>query len=175
MINSFSFMDAAQFKAEVFCWKDLLYRLALRLLNNSSEAEDAVQHTMMNMWQRKDDLNKIENLKPFVIKALKNDCINRLKKEKTIERHHGQFGKIQSFSTEVSNGNMIEIIKGEINKLPEKQRLIIQLCDVEGLDIKEIAGIVNIDEGAVRTNLSRARQKVKLQIIKLQEYEERKL
>jgi len=168
-------MDAAQFKAEVFCWKDLLYRLALRLLNNASEAEDAVQHTMMNMWQKKDELNRIENIRAFLIKALKNDCLNRLQQGKTIERHHGQFGKMQPFSTEVSNGNMVEIIKEEINKLPQKQRLIIQLSDVEGFDTKEIAGIVDIDEGAVRTNLSRARQKVKMQIIKLQEYEERKL
>lgn len=168
-------MEAAQFKAEVFCWKDLLYRLALRLLNNPSEAEDAVQHTMMNMWQKKDELNRVENVRAFVIKSLRNDCFSRLKKEKTIERLHGQIGKMQPLSTEDSNGNMVEIIQEEINKLPEKQRLIIHLRDVEGLDIKEIAGIVDIDEGAVRTNLSRARQKVKMQIIKLRAYEERKL
>ncbi len=168
-------MEAAQFTAEVFCWKDLLYRLALRLLNNPSEAEDAVQHTMMKMWQKKDELNRIENLRAFVIKALKNDCLNRLEKEKIFERHHGAFGKMQSLSTEVSNENMVEIIKDEISKLPGKQKLIIQLCDVEGFDTKEIAGIVDIDEGAVRTNLSRARQKIKMQIIKLKEYEERKL
>ena len=168
-------MEAAQFKAEVFCWKDLLYRLALRLLNNTTEAEDAVQHTMMKMWQRKDELNRMENIRAFVIEALKNDCLNRLKKEKTIERHHEQFAKMRSLSTENSNGNMVAIIKDEINNLPQKQRLIIQLCDVEGFPIKEIAGIVDIDEGAVRTNLSRARQKVKMQIRKLQAYEERKL
>ena len=94
-------METAQFKAEVFCWKDLLYRLALRMLNNTSEAEDAVQHTMMNMWQKKDELNRIENVRAFVIKALKNDCLNRLKKEKTIEWHHGQFGKMQSLCSQV--------------------------------------------------------------------------
>ena len=131
-------METSQFKAEVFCWKDLLYRLALRMLNNTSEAEDAVQHTMMNMWQKKDELNRIENVRAFVIKALKNDCLNRLKKEKTIEWHRGQFGKMQSLSTETSNGNIVEIIKDEINKLPQKQRLIIQLYDVEGFDTKEI-------------------------------------
>ena len=168
-------MDAAQFKAEIFCWKDLMYRLALRLLNDNAEAEDAVQHTMMKMWQKKDELKKLENARAFVIKALQNDCLNRLKKVKTIERHHGQFGKMQSLSTEVSQGNMVEIIKVEISKLPEKQRVIIQLCDVEGFEIKEIAEIVEIEEGAVRTNLSRARQKVKMQIVKLQAYEERKL
>ena len=168
-------MDAAKFKAEIFCWKDLMYRLALRILNNAAEAEDVVQQTMMKMWQRKDELNGIENVRAFIIKAMQNDCLNRLKKVKTIERHHGQFGKMQTLTTEITQGNMVEIIKGEINKLPEKQRIIIQLCDVEGFDTKEIAEIVEIDEGAVRTNLSRARQKVKLQIIKLQEYEERKL
>lgn len=168
-------MDAVKFKAEVFCWKDLMYRLALRLVNNSAEAEDAVQQTMMKMWQKKDELNGIENVRAFVIKALQNDCLNRLKKVKTIERHHVQFGKMQTLSTEISSGNMIEIVKGEINKLPEKQRMIIQLCDVEGFDTNEIAEIVEIDEGAVRTNLCRARQKIKMQIIKLQVYEERKL
>ena len=168
-------MDAARFKAEVFCWKDLLYRLALRLLNNAAEAEDAVQHIMMKMWQKKNELNGIENIKAFVIKALQNDCLNRLKKEQTILRHHGQFGKMQSLSTEVSQGNMVELIKGAINKLPEKQRMTIHLCDVEGFDTKETAALLDIDEGAVRTNLSRARQKIKMQIIKLQAYEERKL
>lgn len=168
-------MDVVRFKAEVFCWKDLLYRLALRLLNNASEAEDAVQHIMMKMWQKKDELNGIENVKAFVIKALQNDCLNRLKKEQTIIRHHGQFGKTQSLSTEVSQGNMVALIKGAINKLPEKQKMAIHLCDVEGFDTKEIAGLLEIDEGAVRTNLSRARQKIKMQIIKLQEYEDRKL
>lgn len=168
-------MDAARFKAEVFCWKDLLYRLALRLLNNASEAEDAVQHIMMKMWQKKDELNGIENIKAFVIKALQNDCLNRLKKEQTIIRHHGQFGKTQSLYTEISQDNMIDLVKGAINKLPERQRITIHLCDVEGFDTKEIAELLEIDEGAVRTNLSRARQKIKMQIINLQEYEERKL
>jgi DNA-directed RNA polymerase specialized sigma24 family protein len=46
---------------------------------------------------------------------------------------------------------------------------------VEGFDTKEIATLLDIDEGAVRTSLSRARQKIKMQIIKLQAYEERKL
>lgn len=168
-------MDAAQFKAGVFCWKDLLYRLALRLLKNTAEAEDAVQQTMMKMWQKKDELKGIENLRAFVIRSLHNDCLNRLKKEQTISRHYGTFGKIQNVVTQVNTGNMVDIIKKEINRLPEKQRMIIQLCDVEGFDTKEVAEIVDIDEGAVRTNLSRARQKVKMQMIKLQEYEERKL
>lgn len=168
-------MDAAQFKAEVFCLKNLLFRLALRMLNNTAEAEDAVQQTMLKMWKKKDDLNRIENLRAFVIKALQNDCLNRLKKEQTSIRHHGQFSKTQPLSTEISEEGMVKIIKDEINKLPEKQKLIIQLSDVEGFDTKEIAVIAEIDEGAVRTNLSRARQKIKMYIIKLQEYEERKL
>ena len=168
-------MDAVRFKAEVFCWKDLLYRLALQILHNTSEAEDAVQHIMMKMWQKKDELNSIQNLRAFVIKALQNECFNQLKKGQTIIRHHGQFGKTQSLSTELSQGNLVELIKGEINKLPEKQRMTIHLCDVEGFDTKETAELLDIDEGAVRTNLSRARQKIKMKIIKLQEYDERKL
>ena len=168
-------MDAAQFKDEIFCWKDLLFRLALRLLNDVSEAEDAVQHTMMKMWQKKGELKHIENVKGFVIKSLQNDCLNRLKKERVLIRHHGQFGQTQSLSAEISQGDLVAMIRGAINRLPEKQKLAMHLCDVEGFGIREIAVLLDLDEGAVRTNLSRARQKIKAQIIKLQAYEERKL
>ena len=127
------------------------------------------------MWQKKDSLDSIQPLRPFVIKVLQNDCFNRLKRQQTIGRHNLQIGKMQPTETRFSGENTIEIIKQEINKLPEKQRLIIHLCDVEGFDRKEVAAIADIDEVAVRVNLSRARKKIKEQIEKIRQYEERQL
>ena len=83
-------MDAAQFKAAVFWRRDLLYRLALRLLNNSAETEDAVQQTMMKLWQKKEALNETKNLKSFVIKTLQNDCQKYCQPLKT---NHGRSGR----------------------------------------------------------------------------------
>ena len=168
-------MDAVRFKAEVFVLKDLLYRLALRLLNDDAEAQDAVQQVMMKLWQKRESLGHIEHLRAFVIKSLQNDCLNRLKKAETVARHYKHLGKMQQHATQAFPGNMVDIIKNEISKLPDKQRVVIQLSDVEGFDTKEIAEIVEMDEGAVRANLSRARQKIKAQIEKIKIYEERQL
>jgi len=168
-------MDAVRFKVEVFALKDLLYRLAMRLLNNDADAQDAVQQVMMKLWQIREGLGDIVHLRAFVIKSLQNDCLNRLKREQTVARHYQQLGKKQQEVTQAFPGNMVEIIINEINKLPEKQRVVIQLCDVEGFDAKEIAEIVEMDEGAVRANLSRARKKIKAQIQKITKYEERQL
>ena len=168
-------MDALRFKAEVFVLKDLLYRLAMRLLNNDADAQDAVQQLMMKLWQKREGLADVVHLRSFVTKALQNDCFNRLKKDQTVARHYQQIAAIQQHTRQVVPGNMVQIIINEINKLPEKQRVVIHLSDVEGFDAKEIAEIVEMDEGAVRANLSRARKKIKIQIQKITSYEERQL
>lgn len=168
-------MDATRFKTEIFGLKDLLYRVALRIVGNAFEAEDAVQQVMLKLWQKREGLAEIENIKAFVITSLKNECLNRIKKEQTFNRHHYAAGRSQQDFMQPQAGNTIEIIKKEINKLPDKQRLIIQLCDVEGLNAVEAAELLEMESSAVRVNLSRARKKVKEQIIKIQVYEERQL
>ncbi len=168
-------MNVARFKVEVFALKNVLYRIAMRLLCNAAEAEDAVQNTMMKMWQIREELDEKDQLSAYVIRCLQNDCLNRLKRSQTISLHHKVIEKQQPDHTHILNGNMIEIIKTEINKLPEKQRLIIQLLDVEGFETREVASILQIDENAVRVNLFRARKKVKMKLQKIKEYEAKQL
>ena len=57
-----------------------------------------------------------------------------------------------------------------INGLPEKQRLVIHLRDIEGKSYKEIAVVLNLTEEQVKVNLFRARQKVKQQFINIESY-----
>ena len=66
---------------------------------------------------------------------------------------------------------MKEQIIGFINELPEKQKAVIHLKDVEDFDVAEIAEILEMEQNAVRVNLMRARQKVKEQILKLMDFE----
>lgn len=70
---------------------------------------------------------------------------------------------------------MREQILGFINQLPQKQKMVIHLKDVEEYEISEISEIMEMEENAVRVNLMRARQKVKESINKLYEYENRQI
>ena len=69
--------------------------------------------------------------------------------------------------------NLKEKIINFINELPEKQKMVIHLKDVEEYEVSEISEILEMEENAVRVNLMRARQKVKEQITQLMNYEQR--
>ena len=167
-------MNQETFKHTVFNLKDEMYRFAKRFLYSADESEDVVQELMLKFWQMKDQLAQYDNIKSYVMRAVKNECLNRLK-------HHDvklgfvsmQTGRTEYYKNEVNN--LKDHILNFINQLPEKQKMVIHLKDVEEYDIKEICSIMDLEENAVRVNLMRARQKVKEKISQLFEYENRAL
>ncbi|WP_343565158.1 sigma-70 family RNA polymerase sigma factor [Sphingobacterium sp.] len=162
-------MNQEQFKNTVFVHKDKLFRFAKRILVDDDEAFDAVQNVMMRLWQAKDKLYQYKNLEAFCMQSVKNEALNRIKRDKV----RTDFAEQQQLisTTENAVGNTKEIILEMINSLPEKQRLVMHLRDVEDYDIEEISEVLEMGESAVRVNLMRARQKVKEQLTKLFDYE----
>ncbi|MDR2205078.1 MAG: sigma-70 family RNA polymerase sigma factor [Flavobacteriaceae bacterium] len=162
------------FRDTVFCLKDEMYRFAKKFVMSADEAEDVVQDLMMKFWQTKEKIAEYENLKSFAMKCVKNECLNRLK-------HHNvksEFAELQQHRSEIYKpevNNMKEQILIFINRLPEKQKSVIHLKDVEEYEISEISEILEMEENAVRVNLMRARQKVKEQITNLMNYEHRQI
>lgn len=165
-------MNQQTFQTTVFIYKDKLFRLAKRLLVSQDEAFDAVQNVMVKLWQMKDELHQYKNMEAFTMQCIKNECFNRLKHAEVVENH-----KVQVFDTpktdHFAGDNTKEIILKMIGALPQKQQMVIHLKDVEEYEISEIADIMEMEENAVRINLMRARQKIKVQLEKLFEYEQR--
>ena len=167
-------MTHAIFKDTVFCLKDEMYRFAKRFVLSSDEAEDVVQDLMMKFWQKKEELANFGNLKSYALKSVKNECLNRLKHH-DVKLGFADFQMHRSELYQVDTNNLKEQIIGFINQLPEKQKAVIHLKDVEEYEISEIAEMLEIEENAVRVNLMRARQKIKEQITKLMNYENRQI
>lgn len=167
-------MTQETFRNTVFILRDEMFRFAKRFVMSSDEAEDVVQDLMINFWQKKEELSTLGNLKSYALKAVRNECLNRLK-------HHDvklgfadlQLHRSELYSMEVNN--LKEHIINFINHLPEKQKMVIHLKDVEEYEVSEISQIMEIEENAVRVNLMRARQKVKEQISQLMSYEQRQI
>lgn len=165
-------MTHEAFKNTVFCHKDEMYRFAKRFVMSSDEAEDVVQDLMMKFWQKKEELAAFGNLKSYALKSVKNECLNRLKHH-TVKMGFADFQMHRSELYQLETNNMKEQIVGFINRLPEKQKAVIHLKDVEEFEVSEIAEMLEMEENAVRVNLMRARQKVKEQIQKLMDFENR--
>ena len=162
------------FRDSVFCLKDEMYRFAKKFVVSSDEAEDVVQDLMLKFWQMKDKMSDYGNLKSFVMRCVKNECLNRLKHDE-VKRSFAQLQIHQNDRCRPEVNNMKELVLEYIGTLPEKQKAVIHLKDVEEYDIPEIAEIMQMEENAVRVNLMRARQKVKEQITKLLHYEQRSI
>jgi RNA polymerase sigma-70 factor (ECF subfamily) len=167
-------MTQETFRNTVFILRDEMFRFAKRFVMSSDEAEDVVQDLMIKFWQKKEELSTLGNLKSYALKSVRNECLNRLK-------HHDiklgfadlQLHRSELYSMEVNN--LKEHIINFINHLPEKQKMVIHLKDVEEYEVSEISQIMEIEENAVRVNLMRARQKVKEQISQLMSYEQRQI
>jgi RNA polymerase sigma-70 factor (ECF subfamily) len=84
-----------------------------------------------------------------------------------------QIHRSELYSMDINN--LKEHIIGFINELPEKQKMVIHLKDVEEYEVSEISEMLEMEENAVRVNLMRARQKVKEQISQLMNYEQRSI
>ena len=166
-------MNAIKFEKEVYIIKDKLYRFANRILNNSDEAEDVVQDLLSKFWENRKNLNKYKNIEAYAMQATKNICFDKIRHLKVLDNSHTEIKQTGSlhYSDDVNEKKeMQELIRKSINNLPEKQKLVMHLRDIEGYSFEEMEKVLNIDIVALRVNLSRARKKVREEILKTVNY-----
>ncbi len=159
-------MNSDKFKLEVLPLKNKLYRFAVRLLDNPEDAQDTVQEVFIKLWNIRDKLYEINSLEAFSMKVTKNHCLDKLKTRKTvsIERTKSLYFKPNEDDDAEKQTEMkdaVKYIKKLISDLPEQQKMIIQLRDVEGYEFEEIEQALDINVNTIRVNLSRARKKIR--------------
>ena len=154
--------------------KDKLFRLALRITFDRAEAEDVVQDTMIRVWNKREEWTQFGSIEAYCLTVAKNLAIDRSQKKEAqnveLTPEMEEESEISGPYDQLVNNERMSIIHRLINELPEKQRLIMQLRDIEGESYKEIAKILNLTEEQVKVNLCRARQKVKQRYLEIDEY-----
>ena len=154
-------------------FKDKLFRIAKRLLVSHEEAEDATQEVIVKLWNRKDRLNEYKSVEALAVTMTKNYCLDQLKSKRAqnLKLVHSNYrdwnaGIEQKIDAE-DDTNWISTI---VEKLPENQKLVFQLRDIEGHEFEEIATMLEISEINARVLLSRARKTIKEILIKKHDY-----
>lgn len=166
-------MKQTEFLNVVMPLKDKLYRLAKRLLVSREEAEDATQEVLMKLWSKRENMGEYKSIEAFAMTMTKNFCLDRLKSKQAgnLKLVHSNFTDESSslqrqLEAEDSVGWMEKIMKG----LPEQQKLVLQLRDVEQYEFEEICELLDMKPTAVRVTLSRARKTVRDELIKRHNY-----
>ena len=165
-------MKQQEFLETVLPIKDKLFRIAKRLLVSKDEAEDAVQEVFLKLWKGKEKINQYRSAEAFAITMTKNYCLDRLKSRQAsnLKIVHSNYEGTQNLEKQIEASDGVEKVFEIMNTLPDLQKLVLHLRDVEQQEFSEIAKTLNITETAVRVNLSRARKKVRDQMIKKYNY-----
>lgn len=167
-------METLDFRRDILPLKDKLFRLALRITFDRAEAEDIVQETLIRVWSKRDEWPQFSSVEAYCLTVARNLAIDRSERmearnvELTAEAE--QMPDASSPHERLVGKERLQLLHRLIARLPEKQRTVLQLRDVEEKSYKEIAGILNISEEQVKVNLFRARQKVKQQFIDIDNY-----
>lgn len=168
-------MDLEFFETQVLPAKNKLYRFALRLLANEEEAKDVVQEVLIRVWRDQGKAEEVQNWEAWCMRITKNLSLDRLRL--TQRRATGPLS--ENLEVHDQNGTPHETTERQesmqrINQLmatlPEKQRQVIHLRDVEGYSYHEICDILELDMNQVKVSLFRARNAIKAKLIKLNAY-----
>ena len=166
-------MNQKEFLDRVLPFRDKVFRLAKRLLVSSDEAEDATQELYLKLWKNKSKIESYRNVEAFAMMMTKNYCLDQLKSKRAgnLSLVHSNYKDENiSLQRDIENKDSTDIIKEMINDLPEKQKIIIQLRDIENYEFKEIGEIMDMEATAIRVSLSRARKTIREKFIKKQNY-----
>lgn len=139
----------------VIKYSDILYRICIVILCNEQDAQDAIQETFCRYLEKKPEFRDKEHEKAWLIRVATNISRDMIR----FRIRHPKVS-IDDVENTLVAPEQKEILK-ELLELPVKQKTVIYLYYVEGYHIKEIADILGITEGAVKTRLLRGRKQMR--------------
>jgi len=164
-------MVARDFKTSVLPVSKKLLRFATHFLKDEEQARDVVQDVFLKLWQKRDTLSEIENIEAFAMRMTRNRCLDVIRANKVIPIDAETDRKLKEETIDVHSkvelSESANQIKKLIGQLPDLQRTVMHLRDIEQLSYDEIAETTELKVNAIRVNLSRARKKVRDEFLKM--------
>ncbi len=158
-------MNHHDFKTKILPIKNRLFRFALGIVGQSAEAEDVVQEVFIKLWNNRHQMDSISNIEAWCITATKNLSIDKLRsKHQRMVPMSAGFDLHDHAATPYEatvTHDVFDHVRSLMNRLPEKQRDIMRLRDIEGMSYQEIAEALKVPMDQVKVYLFRARKAVR--------------
>jgi RNA polymerase sigma-70 factor (ECF subfamily) len=163
--------DLEAFNLLILRYQNLLFGIALRLLNDEDAAADAVQEALISAFRRFSTFRG-DSLKSWLARVVVNACYDELRKKRRqrsvpLEQLNAEGDEIETSywlvdpqaepEVQFESGELNHAIQSSLDKLPSVYRLMLVLVDIEGLSYEEAAAAAGIPVGTVKSRLARAR------------------
>ena len=164
--------DAEAFGRLVMGYALVARRVAQGILGNWEEAEDAVQDASLAAWQAIDRYDPSRAFRPWFIRIVANQALDQLRRRKLRdgeELNDATPSLMPSPEVTTDRALLRDRIAGAMRLLPERQRTAVTLFDGEGYSHAEIATILQVPEGTVRSYVFHARRALRKTLASLME------
>lgn len=160
-------MEANEFKNKFLPHHAMMYRTAYAFLHNSQEAEDILQEAFLKLWLKREELDVIDNTEAYCITLVRHLCLDLIRNRKNhphegIEECHA-VQHSANLQKKLEQHTEAETIRTLINQLPDTQRKVIWLRDVNECSFEEISRATGLNPTNIRATLSKARKKIREQ------------
>lgn len=153
---------------------EILYRMAYRWTQSQADAEDLVQDILVRLAHRVDDMQQVDMLRPWLVKVLYHRYVDLYRRQTSspIERERESWqpdnetfaSRLHTIADDhdaIEQLEMQQILAMALGQLDEGHRDVVLLHDMEGYTALEVAEILDINVGTVKSRLHRAREKLK--------------
>lgn len=163
----FEYMNWAIFHEQVFPIRHKLYRFALRITGSVHEAEDVVQEVLEKVWKTSEEQSdNVQNWEAWCMTLTRNRSLDKtrsqaLRRTAPLDGVNEKSSDTITPAQETERNDLVARVKLMMQQLPDKQRLVMHLRDIEELSYDEIAEALNISLDQVKVNLHRARKAIR--------------
>lgn len=143
-------MTKTFFEQEIASLGDSMYRVSATLLRRPPDRQDAMQNCLLKAWEKRHTLREPSLFRPWLMRILVNECHTLLRKNQRLVYSETLPEKAQNEED--------SLLRDVVMGLPEKIRLVVALHYMEDITVEEVAQILRIPTGTVKSRLSRGRQ-----------------
>lgn len=163
-------MNTEQYEALFHKMRDKLYRYAFRFVKDGEVAEDVVQDVMYKLWQKREEAEEIENLEAWLMVLTRNRSLDLLRK---VKDNHVSMDEAYTVSDQapvpdkiLETADLMTLLQQCLNQLPEKQKSIFHLREIEQMTYEEISLMTGYNLDDVKVSLFRARKHIQRMVSK---------
>jgi len=168
----FSFVDVRSIKSRRFDalvrpHTLALYQFAYRLLQNRPDAEDLVQDVLVKLYPRTNEMAKVRDLRPWLLRVVYHQFVDTLRKrqrtivtvagQESVELPDPEPGPEQQFSA----AERTNLIRAALGRLSQNQRLLVSMHLIDGYTLEEVAQVLDVPLGTLKSRLHRTRAELK--------------
>lgn len=153
----------SEFESRLADCPKLAYRVALSVLRNTAEAEDVAQEAMLRAYRNFSRLRDRERFRSWLVRTTWRMALDRVRGAKRRERRERiavENDRREQLYDVAASHEFRSQVAAALDALPEKLRIVLVLAAIEGHDIAEVAKLLELPEGTVKSRLFHARKRM---------------